>query len=169
MLSITGNQWSRVSLLLLLLSAVGVLWCNFLIQPWSWHLAPPRRSASSSWELELFRAANDQSFFTITEKALIVAINYLLGLFGDLGFSPRRISNIISIPCLSRFYTGYHIFVYCMSELRRPPPRTPARWTGLVCSTRSRCSSSTRSCPPGTSAASRNPSPVGSGQNTGKL
>ena len=75
MLSITGNQWSRVSLLLVLLSAVGVLWCNFLIQSWSWHLAPARRSASSSWELELFRAANDQSFFTITEKALI-ANNY---------------------------------------------------------------------------------------------
>ena len=41
-----------------------------------------------------------------------------------------------------------------------PPRRTRARWTGRVCSTRSPSSGSTRSCPPGTSAASRNPSPV---------
>ena len=51
----------------------------------------------------------------------------------------------------------FHIF---SSVLPLPPRRTRARWTGRVCSTRSPSSGSTRSCPPGTSAASRNPSPV---------
>ena len=64
------------------------------------------------------------------------------------------------LPIIYRYFHDIMYFHIFSSVLPLPPRRTPARWTGRVCSTRSPSSGSTRSCPPGTSAASRNPSPV---------
>ena len=64
------------------------------------------------------------------------------------------------LPIIYRYFHDIMYFHIFSSVLPLPPRRTRARWTGRVCSTRSPSSGSTRSCPPGTSAASRNPSPV---------